>query len=95
MRTRAEAVWLAAGAIAGGLVVGLFPPEPRWLWSLLGGVVGGALGLGAARIAGLRWHWALRAAAVVVLLGAGLGALFLVVGGRWITDPRNFRISGP
>lgn len=95
MRTRAETLWLAAGAVAGGLIVGLFPPEPRWLWPMLGGAAGGALGLGAARLAVLRWHWAFRAAAIAALLVAGLGGLFLVVGGQWITDPRNFRISSP
>jgi hypothetical protein len=92
MRTRVDTLWLAAGAVAGGVIVGLFPPEPRWLWPMLGGITGGALGLGAARLAGLRWHWALRALAIVALLGVGLTALFLVVGSRWITDPRNFRI---
>ena len=95
MRTKADTIWLAAGAVVGGLIVGFFPPEPRWLWSLIGGLTGGALGLGAARLIGLKWHWTLRAAAVGVLLAVGFGGLFLVVGGQWITDPRNFRISGP
>jgi hypothetical protein len=90
MQTRAETLWLAAGAVAGGVIVGLFPPEPRWLWPVVGGVAGGALGLGAARLAGLRWHWALRAAAIVVVLGVGFGSLFLVIGGQWITNPKNW-----
>jgi hypothetical protein len=95
MRTGSGTVWLALGAMVGGMIVGLFPPEPRWLWSLIGGVTGGALGLGGARLAACRWHWALRLLAIAALLALGFGALFLVVGGRWVTDPRNFRISGP
>ncbi|MGV3723117.1 MAG: hypothetical protein ACO1SX_19630 [Actinomycetota bacterium] len=95
MRTRSSTWAMVAGAVLGGLIVGLFPSEPRWLWSVIGGVAGGALGLGAAGLAARRWHWALRALAVLVLLLLGFGCLFLVVGGRWILDPRNLQISSP
>lgn len=95
MRTRSSTLAMVAGAVLGGLIVGFFPAEPRWLWSMIGGVAGGALGLGAAGIAALRWPWVLRLLAVIVLLALGFGCLFLVVGGRWILDPRNLQISSP
>jgi uncharacterized membrane protein (UPF0136 family) len=95
MSSRSSLFALLAGAVLGGLIVGLFPADPRWLWSMIGGVSGGALGLGAAALAAQRWPWPLRAAAVAALLMVGFGTLFLVVGGRWITDPRNIEISSP
>jgi hypothetical protein len=88
-------VGLVLGAIAGGLIVGLFPPEPRWLWSMIGGLTGGGLGLGAAGLAGLRWPWPLRLLAVTALLLVGFGCLFLVVGRQVILDPRNYQLGSP
>jgi uncharacterized membrane protein (UPF0136 family) len=93
MRTRAETAWLAIGAVIGGIIVGTFPTDPRWLWSLIGGVSGGALGLAAAYLAGLKRPWPIRLIAIAAVLIVGFGALFLVVGGRWVTDPRNFNVG--
>lgn len=93
MRTRLETLWVVAGAVLGGLVVGPFRLQPGWFWGVLGGSVGGLLGAVAAHVATRRWHWALRALAVLAVFGCGFFSLWLAAGREFVLD-RTYRSLG-
>ncbi len=95
MRRGPEVLWVAAGAVVGGMIAGTFPAEPRWLWAIGSGAFGGVLGLAAGAMTRLRWHWALRTLAVTTLLGLGFLGLFLAVGYRYVTDPGQWQWYSP
>jgi hypothetical protein len=92
----AKAIATALGAVAGGLIVGTFPPYPAWLWGLFGGVSGGGVGLLAAHLAGLPGRPpVLRLGLALLVTLAGFGVLFLVAGYGYVTSPRNWDIRPP
>lgn len=95
MRTRGENIWVVLGAVLGGMIVGTFPPEPRWLWGVGGGVAGALLGLLSAYLFSRPWPWPARALGVLAVFGGGFLLLFLGVGRLWITNPHNFNLHSP
>jgi len=92
MRTRAEMVWVMAGAVAGGMLVGPFELEPAWLWGLIGGVGGGATGWGVGIIAARPWPVAARLLAGAAVVALGFGALWYVSAGEWVRNPANWEV---
>lgn len=72
-------VWIAVGAVAGGLLAGPFHLSPGWLWGMGCGVLGGALGALAALLAGVsRLGWVRSLLAVLLFVG-GLGGMWLLL----------------
>lgn len=86
---------MVLGAVAGGVLVGLYRLQPAWLWGLLAGAAGGLLGGAAAAIMGWKRPLAVRLLAAGALLLAGFFLLWLVAGRQWVTDPRNWTVSPP
>jgi hypothetical protein len=72
--------WIAAGAVAGGLLAGTFRLEPALAWGMGYGLAGGALGA----LAGWVWRLpkllAVRLTGVVLILAIGLFVLWLIAG---------------
>jgi hypothetical protein len=95
MRGRAEQVGVVAGAIAGGIVVGSFNLQPSWLWGMGGGLAGGVIGALATYVATLKWSWSLRAVAVLLIVGSGFFALWMIAGRQFVLDPRKYEITSP
>jgi hypothetical protein len=86
MRNRPEAVWLVIGAVLGGMIVGPFRLQPPWLWGMFGGLFGGALGAAAGYLSRRAWPVPMRALAVLLLLGAGFFALWMISSGQFLLE---------
>ena len=95
MRTRAEQLGVMVGAIAGGLVVGSFSLQPAWLWGMAGGVVGGIIGALAVYVTTLKWPSPLRTLVVILIVGGGFAALWMIAGRQFVLDPSNYEITSP
>ncbi len=86
MQSRGQTAWIIAGAVLGGLIVGPFRLEPGWLWGMVGGAFGGALGAAAAFLAGRPWHPALRAVAAFAVFVGGFLGLWLLTSFRSLLE---------
>ncbi|HTE18351.1 MAG TPA: hypothetical protein VK689_08220, partial [Armatimonadota bacterium] len=95
MRGRVERVGVVAGAIAGGIVVGSFNLQPAWLWGMAGGVAGGFIGALAVYAKSKSWPWPLRTLAVILIVGGGFFALWMIAGRQFVLNPMNYQITSP
>lgn len=80
------------GAVVGSLVISVFGLQPPWAWGMLGGVAGGGAASLIGWVAARPWPPAARLGLGLLIAVAVLTGLFLLAGGRWITDPRNFDV---
>jgi hypothetical protein len=94
-RTRAEAVWIALGAMVGGFITASFNLEPTWLWAMAGGGGGGATAALAAYVANRPLSRPLRLLSAAAVLVVGFFAIWLIAGRQYITDPANMQVRPP
>jgi hypothetical protein len=79
-------VWIIAGAVLGGLIVGSFGFQPAWLWGMAGGAAGGLLGAAAGSLAGRPWKLPVRILVISLVLFVGFFSLWMLASSKFLID---------
>ncbi|MBI3910204.1 MAG: hypothetical protein HY320_04640 [Armatimonadetes bacterium] len=86
MKQGRQYIWIGAGAVLGGFLVGIYRLAPSSLSGVVGGLLGGLLGAGAYALLRRPWRPVYRWSAALGLLVLGFGVLWLLGGAAFVVQ---------